>query len=110
MGVGFLVLQILVGYRNLVQGFRKNVPAVSLKLAYFIIALIYNITEASFKIMHPIWITFLFAIIAVPKAWPPKNQATELPVADLARKNKPIDQDSAMRDFVMHFNARKTTS
>lgn len=109
VGVGFLVIQILAGYRNLVDGFRKQVPAAPLKLAFFIIALIYNITEATFKVMHPIWITFLFAIIAVPKAWPTKR-ARELPVADLAWNKQPVDQDSAMREFVMHFNARKTTS
>jgi O-antigen ligase len=64
VGVGFLVLLILTGYRKVVQGFRLNSESSTFMLALFAIALVYNVTEASFKVMHPIWITFLLAISA----------------------------------------------
>ena len=110
VGVGLLAVQILAGYHNVVAGFRRKVPASSLKLTFFVIALIYNITEASFKVMHPIWITFLFAIIAVPQEQTPGGSPELAPAENLALTRRTPDEDSAMRDFVMNFTARKITS
>ena len=36
-----------------------------LGLAFLVVALAYNLTEAAFKMMHPVWIAFLLAV-AVP--------------------------------------------
>ena len=47
----------------------------SLKLAYLLTALVYNVTEAAFKVMTPVWIVYLFAIMAVPAA--PKRKQPE---------------------------------
>lgn len=37
-----------------------------LKLAFFTVCLVYNFTEATFKMMAPVWITFLWAAMATP--------------------------------------------
>jgi hypothetical protein len=66
IGVALLVWLIASGYRHVVDGFRRGVPASSLKLTFLIVAVVYSIAEAPFKVMHPVWIAFLFAIIAVP--------------------------------------------
>ena len=39
-----------------------------LMLAYFVLAFIYNFTEAAFKMTSPVWIFFLMAVMAVPTA------------------------------------------
>jgi exopolysaccharide production protein ExoQ len=65
-GVGFLVLLIVSGYRNVVHLYRRDPAAASLRLTFFLIALVYSLTEAAFKVMNPLWIAFLLAVTAVP--------------------------------------------
>jgi hypothetical protein len=59
------------GYRNVVGALHRDPELGRLKLAYFVVAVIYNLTEAAFKVMHPVWIVFLLSISVVPD---PKNQ------------------------------------
>lgn len=67
--IGLILLGgiIVTGYRNILKGLRRNEEASRLKLAFFFICLVYNFTEASFKMMSPVWLTFLWAVMAVPK-------------------------------------------
>ena len=64
VGLGFLVLLMAQGYRRIVDAYRSNVGLSTLRLAVFTTAVAYNVTEATFKVMHPIWIVFLLAIAA----------------------------------------------
>jgi exopolysaccharide production protein ExoQ len=71
LNIGFVGLALLggiiiTGYKNILNGFRNDREAASLKIAFFVMCLIYNFTEASFKMMCPVWFTFLWAVIAVP--------------------------------------------
>jgi O-antigen ligase len=61
-GVALLLVLIVAGYRNILRMERGY--AGSLCFAYFMVALVYNITEAAFKVMHPLWIAFLLAVAA----------------------------------------------
>lgn len=81
IGVALLAVLIVTGYRNLVVAFRRDPEAGTLWLAFFVAAIVYCFTEAAFKIMCPIWIAFLLAITAVPKAPSPKG----LPPLDIYR-------------------------
>jgi O-antigen ligase len=67
--VGLFLLGAIIanGYRNIVRGLHRTPETSRLKLAFFFICLVYNFTEASFKMMSPVWITFLWAVIAAPK-------------------------------------------
>lgn len=67
--VGLILLSaiIVAGYRNIMKGLRSSPETSRLKLAFFFICLVYNFTEASFKMMSPVWILFLLAVMAVPK-------------------------------------------
>lgn len=65
IGVGFLVLLIVTGYRRIAGAYHSNVRFNTLRLALFVAAVVYNMTEATFKVMHPIWIVFLM-LIALP--------------------------------------------
>jgi exopolysaccharide production protein ExoQ len=67
IGLALLGAVILRGYRNLMLGLRSNMEMGRLKLAFFTICLVYNFTEATFKMQAPVWIFFLWATMAVPK-------------------------------------------
>lgn len=81
VGLGLFLFVIVVGYRNVVHTFRSDRTSATLKLAFLIAALIYNSTEAAFKVMHPVWIVFLFAITAVPN---PAAGTTVVPLPSAA--------------------------
>jgi O-antigen ligase len=71
-GVTLLAVLILTGYRNVIVAFRRDAHVGNLKLAYFVAALIYNLTEAAFRMMSFTWIFFLLVTAALPKASAPK--------------------------------------
>jgi O-antigen ligase len=66
IGVGLFVMLMAAGYRRIVDAYREHIGLSTLRLAFLITVAIYNVTEATFKVMHPIWILFLLAIAAVP--------------------------------------------
>jgi O-antigen ligase len=66
VGLGLLSFVIIAGFRNVLDTYRRDPKSGSLKLAYFILPIIYNLTEAGFKVMNPIWILFILAVTAVP--------------------------------------------
>jgi exopolysaccharide production protein ExoQ len=66
-GLAILGTIILTGYRKIVAGFRKDPQISMLRIAYFVIAIVYNFTEGAFKMMAPVWIAFLLATMAVPR-------------------------------------------
>jgi O-antigen ligase len=67
LGVALLAGIIVTGYRRITPAVRRQLQAGSLRLAYFIVAIAYNFSEAGFKMMHPVWIVFLISIAIVPK-------------------------------------------
>lgn len=84
IGIALLGAIIVTGYRNLMLGFHSNLDMGRLKLAFFTICLVYNFTEATFKMMSPIWITFLWAAMAAPKPIVRSRiSASEIQSADL---------------------------
>ncbi len=46
-----------------------------IKLAYFVTGVIYSLTEAGFRVMSPVWIAFILAIVAVPPSVLKKRSA-----------------------------------
>jgi len=54
------------GYARIVPAVRRQTQAGSLRLAYWLIAIAYNFTEAGFKMMNPVWVVFLLSIAIVP--------------------------------------------
>jgi O-antigen ligase len=61
------------GYRNVVEAFRRDPATCGLRLAYFLVAVLYNFTEAAFKGFHLVWIALLLAIMTVPAPSPPQR-------------------------------------
>jgi O-antigen ligase len=85
IGLGLLLWLIVSGYRHAAAGLVHAVPASSLKLTFLVVAVVYSITEAAFRVMHPVWIAFLFAIIAVPPDVPADSGPPASTSGDTAR-------------------------
>jgi O-antigen ligase len=66
--VGLTLLGVLIvsGYRNVLELFRSDPVAGRLRVAFLTCGVIYSCTEAGFRMMSPVWIGFLLAIMAVP--------------------------------------------
>ena len=54
------------GYWNVVGSLCRDPELGRLRLAYFVVAVVYSLTEVAFKVMHPVWIAFLLAITLAP--------------------------------------------
>jgi O-antigen ligase len=63
VGVGLIGIILVNGYRRSVKAFRREPVLGGLLVAYILCATIYSITEAGFRMMDPIWIFFLLAVI-----------------------------------------------
>jgi exopolysaccharide production protein ExoQ len=66
VGLALLAVVMLTGYRNIVNVYRTDPGPGSYRLAILLISPIYNITEAAFKVMNPVWILFMLAVTALP--------------------------------------------
>jgi O-antigen ligase len=64
IGVGLIAFILIDGYRRSVAAFRRSPGLGSLLIAYVISAAVYSITEAGFRMMGPVWIFLLFAVVA----------------------------------------------
>ena len=67
IGVTLLTVLVVTGYRNVLAAFRCNSETASLRLALFVVALTYSLTEAGFRTQNPVWIVFLLVTLAVPR-------------------------------------------
>lgn len=66
IGVTLLGIVMVTGYRNVVGELRRNSDLGGLRLAYFVTGVVYNFTESAIRIMHPVWILFILAVVVVP--------------------------------------------
>jgi O-antigen ligase len=73
IGVVLFGFVLAWGYRNVVRSMSLDPELGKLKLAYFLTALLYNWTEAGFKVMHPVWIVFLLSVAVIPTRLPRKE-------------------------------------
>src|SRR5262249_34960998 len=67
IGVSLLASMFILAYKRIIAAVQATAEFGNLRLAYFMVAVIYNFTEAGFKMMHPVWISFLLATMIFPK-------------------------------------------
>jgi exopolysaccharide production protein ExoQ len=85
VGLALLAGMIFAGYASILKEFQRDRETARLKVAFFVICVIYNFTEASFKMMSPVWIMFLWAVIDIPKPRLKTRRLAMVPdVADLS--------------------------
>jgi exopolysaccharide production protein ExoQ len=70
VGAILLAIVVVMGYRSIIASFRRDPGPARLSLVFFVVTLSYNFTEGAFKMMMPIWIMFLMAIVSIPVAVP----------------------------------------
>jgi exopolysaccharide production protein ExoQ len=63
IGVGLIAIVLLDGYRRAVKAFRREPMIGGLLLAYILSGMVYSIAEAGFRMLDPIWIFLLLAIV-----------------------------------------------
>jgi O-antigen ligase len=76
IGVALLAGLILTGYPRVIATLRADPHAGSIGLAFFVAEVVYNYTEAGFRMMFPLWIFFLLAVLGIPKAPARENPST----------------------------------
>src|SRR5580704_7625228 len=64
VGVCLMALILISGYRRSLTAFRLNQSIGGLMLAYIVAAAVYGITEAGFRMLNPIWIFLLLAVVS----------------------------------------------
>jgi len=73
IGIALLTIVLAVGYQTVLTGLRRFPSIGGLMLAYFVVGIVYNFTEAAFfRIMAPAWFALLLAIARVPD--PPRTK------------------------------------
>jgi O-antigen ligase len=95
VGVGLIALILINGYWRAVAGFRRD-PAISgLMLAYVIAAAIYSVTEAGFRLLDPIWIFLLLAVVGAGEIGSLAGDRTPRPLdAASKRPSKPARKET----------------
>ena len=64
VGVGLIALILITGYRRAVAAYRLNASLGGLMLAYVMVAAVYGITEAGFRMMALAWIFLQLAVVS----------------------------------------------
>jgi O-antigen ligase len=67
IGIIMLTAIIVIGYRNALGTFRLAPDAGRIRLAYIAVGLIYDLTEAGFRMTSLTWFFFLISTVVVPK-------------------------------------------
>jgi len=104
VGVALLAAILISSYRRVVTAVRWMTPAASLRLAYFIVAVVYNFTEAGFKMTHPVWITFLLATMVVPEV---TRQADEPPLSLDHADDRAMHKPAAVKPYLQPKSGRQ---
>lgn len=82
VGVALIALVLVTAYRRAIAALRRRPPLAGLLVAYVVSLVIYNITEAGFRMTNTAWIFLLFAFVAsagIMAAGVPTEGRAEMP-------------------------------
>jgi len=66
LGVALFAAVVVTGYRNAVTSLVTDRDLGRIRLAYFVVGIMFNFTESGFRMIDPIWLLFLLTAIVVP--------------------------------------------
>ncbi len=94
IGVALLAALILTSYPKVIATLRADPEAGSLGLAFFVAEVLYNYTEAGFRMMFPLWFFFLLAVLGIPKAPAPQDPSAidDYLLDDVVAPERNVDQ------------------
>ena len=93
VGVGLIAINLISGYRGSVAAFRRNPTFGGLMLAYVAAAAIYSITEAGFRMLDPIWMFLLLAIVGSHSVASGRGGGSGKPLSARARPVTKLSDD-----------------
>ena len=116
VGVGLISFVLISGYQRAVAAFSRDPAVGSLMLAYVATAAVYSVTEAGFRMLDPIWIFLLFAVVlqaaslrcrlrapervpVPPGRSPSFRRAALSPSSRWGEKLKPFDSNGAFQSL-----------
>ena len=67
IGVALLAIVLLSAYRGTIRAVQRREHDGTIRLAWLVMTVMYNYTEASFRMQNLAWIFLLFALIGLPK-------------------------------------------
>lgn len=76
IGVALFTTILAVAYIQIARAIRSGDSYASLRLAWIVIAVVYNFTEASFRMQNRAWVYTLFAAVGVP--WLLRRPSSEM--------------------------------
>ena len=93
--IGLILLGLIVatGYRRAISSLRVDPEMGTLKLMFLVVGLVYNLSEAGFRMFNPLWIVFVLAITAavrskrekaLPESYPQASWTLSPPVPSRA--------------------------
>jgi O-antigen ligase len=84
VGLALFALVVVTGLRRAVNMLRLDSELGRLKVACVVAGVIYGLTEAGFRMMHPMWISTLLAAFALPSLVPRTSSDTVSEASGLA--------------------------
>jgi exopolysaccharide production protein ExoQ len=66
LGVALLAAIVVTGYRNVITALMTDPDFGRIRLAYFVVGIMFNFTESGFRMIDPVWLLFLLTAIVVP--------------------------------------------
>lgn len=92
IGVALLAAILVTGYRHIFAVYRADAESGQIGLAYFAVAVVYNLTEATFQMGAPIWILLLLSVTAVPRRSTPsiRTAVGEFPPSQSSHELVPV--------------------
>jgi len=88
VGIALIALVMIRGEGKIVHALFRDPDVGSLRLAYFVVGVIYNCTEAAIKMRSPVWIFFLLAVCAIPRSRVTKHGSAIANPAQLFRSDQ----------------------
>src|SRR6266536_4139 len=105
IGICLLGVLLVTGYRNVLATLRGDPHLGRLKLAFFVVGVIYNFTEAGFRMLDPIWIVFLMAIMTLPKTVP--RRVARVPSVAAAGRTDDLTLQESDADYLLPAGIRR---
>jgi O-antigen ligase len=100
IGLTLLTVVVVVGYRKGIKALNADPELGRLKVACLVVGVIYSLTEAGFRMMHPMWISTMLAAFVVPNTPAPTPSIVTPRVGPPPRKAAGIkrrDDEQAFR-------------
>jgi len=66
LGIALFTAIVVTGYRNVISALMTDPDSGRIRLAYFVVGIMFNFTESGFRMIDPVWLLFLLTAVVVP--------------------------------------------